>query len=175
MVAVIMDFSKFCAGTLLTTTHILTAAHCINSYNFFELYMGSMDYTDINLRISYTTTSKSVHPNFSPNTLNNDVGLLFVSDIYSEYFAGQISVVRLPPLTQENFDFTGSQATATGWGKGDSGGPLHVIESDGNYTQIAVVSFQSSYSCLTYPNGFARIMAFKSYLATNANYVFRSS
>ena len=45
--------------------------------------------------------------------------------------------------------------------QGDSGGPLIVLESDGIYTQVGIVSFGAAAGCtLGFPVGFARVTSF---------------
>ena len=51
--------------------------------------------------------------------------------------------------------------------QGDSGGALAVRESDGNWTQVGVVSFGSSAGCTRgFPVGFASVTSFLNWISS---------
>ncbi|XP_065352942.1 brachyurin-like [Cloeon dipterum] len=50
--------------------------------------------------------------------------------------------------------------------QGDSGGPFVRTEPDNKFTQIGLVSFGSSVSCVTYPSGFTRVSAYIGWIST---------
>jgi secreted trypsin-like serine protease len=50
--------------------------------------------------------------------------------------------------------------------KGDSGGPLMFLDTDGKYTQIGIVSFGSSASCTDYPSGYTRVTSYLGWIST---------
>lgn len=57
---------------------------------------------------------------------------------------------------------------------GDSGGPLVVNESDGNATEIGIVSFGSSLGCESgFPGVFTRVSEYVDWIATNGNITIR--
>jgi len=57
--------------------------------------------------------------------------------------------------------------------QGDSGGPLIVLESDGIYTQVGIVSFGAAAGCtLGYPAAFTRVTSFLSWISANTGLIF---
>ncbi|XP_059481753.1 brachyurin-like isoform X2 [Neocloeon triangulifer] len=65
-----------------------------------------------------------------------------------------------------------SGANNKGICSGDSGGPLVVKESDGQWSQIGIVSF-SAYSCHNYPQGFTRVTSFMGWISNHTGIQFR--
>jgi secreted trypsin-like serine protease len=52
--------------------------------------------------------------------------------------------------------------------QGDSGGPLVLLESDGAYTEVGVVSFGSDDGCTQgYPVGFTRVTSYLDWISSN--------
>ncbi|XP_067003861.1 brachyurin [Anabrus simplex] len=57
---------------------------------------------------------------------------------------------------------------------GDSGGPLVVLESDGRYTEVGVVSFGANGCPASYPAAFTRVTSYLSWISSNAGIAIRS-
>jgi secreted trypsin-like serine protease len=49
--------------------------------------------------------------------------------------------------------------------QGDSGGPFVIKEADKKFTQIGLVSFGSSSSCVKYPSCFTRISSYLGWIS----------
>jgi len=77
--AIIIDGASFCGGSLISTSAVLTAAHCAQGQGTsFEVHLGALDLSlsTESGRISVTTKEKVFHPGFNPNNLNNDIAIL---------------------------------------------------------------------------------------------------
>jgi secreted trypsin-like serine protease len=54
---------------------------------------------------------------------------------------------------------------ADAFSQGDSGGPLMLLDTDGKYIQVGVVSFGAFVSCNNYPNGYTRVTSFLGWIS----------
>jgi secreted trypsin-like serine protease len=74
------DYVHRCTGTLLSSTVVLTAAHCTDgmalTYAYFQISVPD-DFRENPTGISGTPFT---HPDFNPNTLNNDVGVIVLDE-----------------------------------------------------------------------------------------------
>lgn len=97
---------------------ILTAAHCIEKYHRFDIYVGLVDRPPGFYHWGTIITGRAnifVHPERNPDDFSNDVGLLRIEDapdnlLQSEY----VDVVQLPRSEQIEIDLTGEMGTVSG-------------------------------------------------------------
>src|SRR5262245_2413781 len=89
------DYMHRCSGTLLSATVVLTAAHCTDgtasAYAYFSVEVPD-DFSE------HTTGSRRAthsHPDFNPNTLDNDVGVVVLDKA--------VRLREYPVLTREGF------------------------------------------------------------------------
>ncbi|XP_068904406.1 brachyurin-like [Tenebrio molitor] len=107
------DGTYFCSGALIDNEWVLTSGQCVDGGKLFTLRLGSNSLTANDASLTRVSSdSYFLHPDFNPETLENDVGLikLRMPITYSDYIQpiNYISEISLPD---------GAQVTTTGWGQ----------------------------------------------------------
>lgn len=109
--------SSFCGGSIIHQHYILTAAHCLDDVTRIEvqagvnnIFRGTPEYRETVLPRDLRS-----HPQYNPDTLLNDIGIVFVLNRIP--FGSSMQRIALPPRSQVNNRFVGSQGTVIGWGR----------------------------------------------------------
>ncbi|KAJ3632546.1 hypothetical protein MTP99_009546 [Tenebrio molitor] len=123
----------FCGGALTSNDWVLTAGHCVYNAVLFTIQLGSAQLvSDDPNRMTVATSTYILHPDFKPDTIENDIGLIkFRRPVdYNMYLWNVI----IYPLTLADYQ----QATILGWGQTSDDDPE--LSNDLRYATITTIS-----------------------------------
>ncbi|XP_055891497.1 trypsin-like [Biomphalaria glabrata] len=127
VVMLLRDGVFFCAGTIVDSTHVMTAAHCFKYFPesaVYEVLAGHHKF-DISQsevgdqRVAVKTIK--VHENFNQNTYSNDIAMITLTSPLT--ITSYVTPACLPSVS----DSLEPTCTVAGWGKTNGGKPPTVL------------------------------------------------
>jgi secreted trypsin-like serine protease len=106
------DSKFFCGGSLLNHDWIITSGNCVYNAVLFTIQLGSVYLNGENgNRQTVATSDYVLHPQFNPDTIENDIGLikLRMSITFTQY----IQPIYFPTNDLQD----GQSVTSVGWGQ----------------------------------------------------------
>lgn len=132
-------YQTFCGSSLISSTWVVTAAHCMANVSAAIIYFGSTDKQY--MKVSRNAQGYIVHESFDkPSALVNDIALIKLTSAVP--FSKSVAVVKLPARSETTKSFNGVALTSCGFGKTETNYP--------RYLQFTTIEGLANNECLRY-------------------------
>ena len=130
--------SPFCAGTLISDVHVLTAAHCVEDKRpeEFVAVFGQRDWTESSLEGAHAVKCIQNHYLYDPILMDHDISLLTLQENV-EFGLNQQPACLPRDTVFKDRGMTLHQFTASGWGniRSEEGHPISLNSVDLDYVK----------------------------------------
>nr|CAD7575234.1 unnamed protein product [Timema californicum] len=114
--ALYLDGRSFCGGSLISTSWILTAAHCTLNIGTVTAHLGAQSLNSVESgRVTLATRNLINHASYNPSNLNNDISLVRLPSAVA--LNAFIQLVHLPRHSQASTTYAGVATQVSGWGR----------------------------------------------------------
>nr|CAD7407041.1 unnamed protein product [Timema cristinae] len=114
--ALYLDGRSFCGGSLISTSWILTAAHCTLNIGTVTAHLGAQSLNSVESgRVTLATRNLINHASYNPSNLNNDISLVRLPSAVA--LNAFIQLVHLPRHSQASTTYAGVASQVSGWGR----------------------------------------------------------
>ena len=108
VVSIHEDGYYVCTGSILSTTAIITAAHCIENPKPYIILSGS---SNVDSGVRHTISKKIIHPQYHPNEFENDLALAIITPpIDINHSPSRKITIYTGPIKENDL------CTLSGWG-----------------------------------------------------------
>ncbi|XP_055630032.1 brachyurin-like [Toxorhynchites rutilus septentrionalis] len=112
------ESTTLCGGSIVSTTFVLTAAHCLEGGIDATVIVGtntvSIPSDDRAVEIDVTFHDMLVHPKYDPIDVLNDIAIVRLTKALT--FSDTIQPVKLPSRQEALSDLVNVDTTVSGWG-----------------------------------------------------------
>lgn len=138
----------YCGASMISSRHVLTAAHCVNGLeaNEIKVYLGGHNITSDYTEIRRVKTIHE-HENFDVISFNNDIAVLELDK--AVLFGPKVQPACLPD--ESSSDYSGKLTVIAGWGR------LGEKEKTSNSLLSVVIPVWTKEQCLDSEYGSKRI------------------